>query len=232
MTLLKGRDEHTEKPHGKESRTVAKSGRAFPSRETQRPVVFVARNPAHGRLDRRVFLFLRLEKTQQPASPTFPTTRDEQSSEAVKPKSIENGAGLHFSRRALRFVPVSFFTRIIAFVLLAVWLPLTGVCVAKCATAADDDMCCPKSADHGAPGSPSGSNGNCIFASALAKIGDDHRTVFDASLVAIFFTELFFLPPVESSHCIASSGPPESGCIGWQFVTRCALPPRAPSFVS
>ena len=139
---------------------------------------------------------------------------------------------LRFAAWPLTYGFVNLFTRIVAFVMLAIWLSATSSCIAKCAAAADDDICCPKSAGHDAPASPSCPNDNCILASAFTKIGDDQRNIFNASLLAVLFDRLILLPSVESSRCAVFKSLPQIDFIGWQFITRSALPPRAPSFVS
>lgn len=126
---------------------------------------------------------------------------------------------------------VNFFTRVMALLMLAFWMSALTACTTECAKLAQDDLCCPASG-HGSD-DPANPDSNCVFTVALIKIHDDDRVAWDFSLLPAIAQVLFTTPPDAESHRrISSPGAAQTLSREWQFITRTALPPRAPSFVS
>lgn len=129
---------------------------------------------------------------------------------------------------------VSLTIRTMAFVMLAVWLSVSTICVTECASLAHDDLCCPKAAGQSSdqPASP-GTDSNCVLSSALTKAQDEERVAWNSSLLPAVAQVLFLVPPnTEPVWRITSADSAQTLSHEWQFITRTALPPRAPSLAS
>jgi hypothetical protein len=127
---------------------------------------------------------------------------------------------------------VNIFTRVMALLMLAFWLPAVTVCADKCASFAPDDLCCPESAGHSS-NQPASPDSNCIFSHVLTKIHDEERVAGDVSLLSAIVQPLFsIVPRAEPLRRAASQDFVQAFSQEWQFITRTALPPRAPSSLS
>lgn len=129
---------------------------------------------------------------------------------------------------------VKWLNRVVAAALLVLWIPATSLCLLEIAGWLSNDGCCP-SGSAGSPGSePSDESPCCLLASGSYKANDEERAIAPTPLVA-FLSVLNFFEPAERTDEPQRNGfepsPPEL-LAGWQFSSRAALPPRAPSFVS
>ena len=111
---------------------------------------------------------------------------------------------------------------------------LTGFCLLERAAFAEVVDCCPLDAqptnDHPLPCDGVGccpskfavyANPQTAFADDMAPLGDPIS--LDLSFIAILLSD---------NDAIPSEWPPPEISVSWQFTSRAALPPRAPSLVS
>lgn len=124
--------------------------------------------------------------------------------------------------------------RVIAAVMLLVWLPATSLCLIERAGWLANDDCCPSSTG-GAPDKQPASNSTCCtLASGSYKADDQERVMPVVPLLALGPALVSDEPhewASQPSPIATASSPPEL-LAGWQFSFRAALPPRAPSIVS
>ncbi len=122
---------------------------------------------------------------------------------------------------------------VVTLTLLALWAPVTSLCLVERAGWLADDDCCPSSAPRD-QSTPRGDSPCCALASATYKLSDE-RTVVVIPVVplvaplAVTLDEPLVLPP---SHARFRSVAPPHLPATWQFLLRTALPPRAPSLAS
>jgi hypothetical protein len=127
---------------------------------------------------------------------------------------------------------VNFLKRIMSVLMLAFWVSAITVCAGECAKFVEKDLCCPSSGEHDSD-QPAGSGNNCLFSVALTKIHDEERVAWDFSLLPAIAQVLFVAEPDAAPVWRAiAPDPVQTLSHEWQFITRAALPPRAPSFVS
>ncbi|HMJ91002.1 MAG TPA: hypothetical protein VK530_14365 [Candidatus Acidoferrum sp.] len=123
-------------------------------------------------------------------------------------------------------------TRMSAFVILAIWLLAMNLCARECSSFEADDLCCPKATGK-ATEQPVSVPSNCFFASALTtKVQQDDQIHDLVSLPCVLASWLAADQLAASPTPLPApkSAPP---CLqSWQFLTRTALQPRAPSVVS
>jgi hypothetical protein len=119
-----------------------------------------------------------------------------------------------------------------ALLMLAFWVSAISVCAGECAKFAQDDLCCPASGEHGSD-QPASSDSNCLFSVALTKIHDEERVAWDFSLLPAV-APVPFLMPSDNEPLWRAAFPDltQSFAHEWQFITRTALSPRAPSSLS
>jgi hypothetical protein len=115
-----------------------------------------------------------------------------------------------------------------------VWLPATSLCFLESVDWLSSDGCCPS----GSGGTPASGQTNasacCTLASGSYKPNDEERPVLEARLFTFLSVLRLFEPREltdEPQWNAFKPSPPEL-LAGWQFSSRAALPPRAPSFVS
>jgi hypothetical protein len=119
-----------------------------------------------------------------------------------------------------------------AFAMLAIWLSASAACVRDCASFEKHDVCCPSESGGQAP-SPLEGGTSCVLSSAaLTKAYDDEHGTFSVALSPVAFEALIVIPHCEPPSIPVSTRFADSLSVGWQFVTRAALPPRPPSAVS
>jgi hypothetical protein len=117
--------------------------------------------------------------------------------------------------------------RMTAFVLLAAWLPVTALCVAHCSIEPKADICCPQTGkSESVP-----SKANCVLSLALVKVDEDHQILFSCALDSVRTAIVLEVPALTEANIATPTGP-ERILVPWQFLTRAAPLPRAPSFVS
>jgi hypothetical protein len=124
---------------------------------------------------------------------------------------------------------VNLLKRIMSVLMLAFWVSAITVCAGECAKFAQDDLCCPASGEHDSD-RPASSDSNCLFSVALTKIHDEERVAWDFSLLPAIAQVLFVAEPDAAPAWRAiAPDPVQTLSHEWQFITRAALPPRAPS---
>ena len=128
---------------------------------------------------------------------------------------------------------VKWFKKVVAMVLLALWLPATMCCALEQAGVPLFAQCCVDDTAGTAPETPCTETGCCPLESAAYKIEQTAvRVVAPSALVLDALTTLFAgaqnLPAVPVVPVFV---PPELP-VTWQFFFRTALPPRAPSLAS
>lgn len=121
------------------------------------------------------------------------------------------------------------FTRIMAFAMLAIWVSAFAACIRDCASVEKNHFCCPSETDGETPATPVG---DCVLGSALTKLQDERRSGLDIAFVPVVFTAVVALPERPVAINPLPAPPIPSLSRKWQFLTRSALPVRAPSFVS
>ncbi|MCI0539428.1 MAG: hypothetical protein L0Z50_29820 [Verrucomicrobiales bacterium] len=124
--------------------------------------------------------------------------------------------------------------RVVAAVLLVMWIPATSLCLLETAGWLASDGCCPSSSGGTPASEPTSDSPCCLLASGSYKANDEEHSSIAAPLFA-FLSVLNLFEPAErtdEAQLIAFEPPPPELVAGWQFSSRAALPPRAPSFVS
>ena len=120
----------------------------------------------------------------------------------------------------------------VGWLLLVIWLPATSLCLVERAGWLANDDCCPSSASKPAPGKSSGDSTCCTLASASYKADDySHLHITAPLFIGVLIFEAF-AGDSEAGQVDCNSddvGPPTLRTT-WQFTSRTALPPRAPSF--
>jgi hypothetical protein len=118
--------------------------------------------------------------------------------------------------------------------LLALWMPATSLCLIERAGWFANDDCCPSSSKDAPDGKPAPEKNCCALASATYKANDDQTLTVSAPLLAfLILPDLIAL--VEASDAFQSlpvTHSPTDLSVSWQFSSRAAAPPRAPSLVS
>ena len=123
---------------------------------------------------------------------------------------------------------VKFLTRIAAFLLLVAWLPATALCAVNCSATSEADVCCPHP-EESAPSAPE--KGNCVFSSAVVKV-DDQQGAPPALLVINSPPATVNVSEARIEAVVSQQSAPDRVIVSWQFLTRTAPLPRAPSIVS
>lgn len=129
---------------------------------------------------------------------------------------------------------VNWLDRVMAMVMLALWLPATSLCLAERAGWISRDGCCPSHSEKAPSSQPSGDSACCTLASASYKADDDQRVTMISPVVAfVLLADLSeFASLTDASPAVALTAIPPELPVSWQFSHRTALAPRAPSFVS
>lgn len=122
--------------------------------------------------------------------------------------------------------------RVIAAVLLLVWLPANSLCLVERAGWLANDDCCPSSASKSAPGKPFDHSTCCTL--PLESFKADKYSHLD--IVPPFFISVLIFEALDDREAVrnpqrADFDPPPLAKT-WQFSCRTALLPRAPSFAS
>jgi hypothetical protein len=121
---------------------------------------------------------------------------------------------------------------VIGWLILAIWLPATSLCLVEKAGWLSADDCCQKNSPDSNPASSAEDSACCALGSSSYKANEDERLI---SLSCDFvLTPALVLPSLEADHCfhVAGTKAPVHLSVSWQFSSRAALLPRAPSFVS
>lgn len=121
-----------------------------------------------------------------------------------------------------------------AVAMLALWMPATSLCLIERTGWLAKDNCCAESGNTVPTSTPTESSSCCTLAFANYKLDDLKSapvTVPAAALLALIhnftLTEILDGPQPE-----ALAAPPPDFPVTWQFSSRTALSPRAPSFAS
>ena len=121
--------------------------------------------------------------------------------------------------------------KVVAMMMLALWLPATSLCLAECAGLVERGDCCP---DESSGNADAAVHPCCLLASGGYK-SDTHRPLVPVPEVAAADRLASLISLAPSSAELASPPPAPSRpelSVTWQFSFRAALPPRAPSSAS
>lgn len=131
-------------------------------------------------------------------------------------------------------MPVRLLRTVVGWVLLLVWLPATSLCLVERAGWLANDDCCPSSAPKSSPGKQSNDTTCCTLASASYKADDYSRLHIAAPLfIGVLIFEAFAAEAEPGDTVLkADDLSPPVLLKTWQFTSRTALPPRAPSLAS
>ncbi len=121
-----------------------------------------------------------------------------------------------------------------AIILLVAWLPATSHCLLGAVGAGPDTCCCEnESENQPAPADRDDNCGTCSnIESGLYKISaqDNYTFAFQATLTADLIQPVpLTIPPIALQRL--SSRAPPGLAVRWQFLTRAALPGRAPAIL-
>jgi hypothetical protein len=119
--------------------------------------------------------------------------------------------------------------------LLAVaWLPMSMHCQLEAVSGLEFLACFSDGDCHGQPGSATDDAGCCLAEKSQYQAGQSRLTLPSPDLLVVSITPLLppaNLLPAEVGLAIPSTAPPPL-LKTWQFVSRTALPVRAPSLAS
>lgn len=119
--------------------------------------------------------------------------------------------------------------KVMALLLALLWMPVSSHCLLECAEFIHQDACCQAdlSSDHSH--GHDAADGNCQVESRQLA-AQKHDVLKECLLVALLKSIEFSLPEPSGVAFIPSEGvaPPELSS-SWQFVSRSAVSPRAPS---
>jgi hypothetical protein len=129
---------------------------------------------------------------------------------------------------------VKWFNRVIAMIMLGIWLPATSLCLAERAGWISNDDCCASDSEESPASPPSGHSACCLLASGSYKVDDLQlfTTISPIVAEAVLTTWWEFALQPDPSPPLARTWIPPDFPVSWQFSFRAALPPRAPTFVA
>ena len=122
----------------------------------------------------------------------------------------------------------------VGWLLSLVWLPATSLCLVERAGLLANDDCCPSTAQKPLPTKSSNGSTCCTPASASYKADDySHLHISAPLFIGVLIFEAFANDSEAAQvHRNAEDVGPPTLLKTWQFTSRTALPPRAPSFAS
>jgi hypothetical protein len=113
---------------------------------------------------------------------------------------------------------------IVASALLVLWLPATSFCLAENVGLIPTGRCCDER-------TPADASPCCVVASAAYKLDDNSSLILPYSCHALGCLTINGAPLERISFALNGDSPPEIRS-SWQFSSRAAASPRAPSFAS
>jgi hypothetical protein len=126
---------------------------------------------------------------------------------------------------------VTWFTKIIAVLLLALWVPVTMHCELEAAVQSSLLQCC--CGDESAQRPANCADNVCSSVeTGFYKVEENENAIAPVLVFAVFVADIFDLPTPEPALHPATPepDPPPELPRSWQFSYRAALSPRAPSF--
>ena len=129
------------------------------------------------------------------------------------------------------FASVNWLHRIVAMLMLALWMPAASLCLDECAGIVERGDCC---ADESSGPANAAEHPCCFLASGHYKSPDDRPQVSAPVMLATaqLPSLISFSPPAEDLVLPSLASCPPDLPVTWQFSFRTALPPRAPSVAS
>jgi len=123
--------------------------------------------------------------------------------------------------------------KLIALLLLAVWMPATMCCALERAGVPFFQQCCEDDSAESSPEAPCTDKTCCLLESGNYQTANPVPLVVTPESVFSLLALVFIEPPQPKpgSAGLSDSSPSELS-VGWQFLSRTALPPRAPSLAS
>jgi hypothetical protein len=123
--------------------------------------------------------------------------------------------------------------KIIVLLLLAVWMPATMCCALERAGVPFFQQCCEDDCSESSPKQPCTDKTCCLLESGNYQTANPAPLVVTPESVFLLLALTFIEPPQPhpGSAELSDSSLPELS-VGWQFLSRTALPVRAPSLAS
>jgi hypothetical protein len=121
--------------------------------------------------------------------------------------------------------------RIVAIVLLAVWMPASSLCLAECAKLVKRGDCCA----HDSGGKADAAGGACCLLALGGYKSDTQRSWVPVPILLAIALAPSLLHRLSAAARLSLPSPnasPPVLPVTWQFSFRAALPPRAPSSAS
>ena len=139
--------------------------------------------------------------------------------------------GLNLMPRPDTFASVNWLHRIVAMLMLALWMPAASLCLAECAGIVERGDCC---ADESSGPANAVAHPCCFLASGHYKSPNDRPQVSAPVMLttAQLPSLISFSPPAEDLVLPSLASCPPELPVTWQFSFRAALTPRAPSVAS
>lgn len=130
-------------------------------------------------------------------------------------------------------VNVSWVKTGVALALLAIWLPATMWCALERAGVPFFEKCCVEGSCDGSSKEPFTGKDCCLLAAGAYQVPSSAPLLVTPQFVLSFLQQVFVEPSVDSPgfYGLSESSPLELS-VAWQFVSRTALPVRAPSLAS
>ena len=117
----------------------------------------------------------------------------------------------------------------VSLVLLVLWVPITTHCCWEGVIGGDLFKCAPLAAEKG---DCSNDGDSCSSVESGSYKVSDVTPDLPAPVFSVVLFELPVLVTMPSLEAASQTAAPDEILTTWQFVSRSALPPRAPSFVS
>jgi hypothetical protein len=123
--------------------------------------------------------------------------------------------------------------KLIALLLLAVWMPATMCCALERAGVPFFQQCCEDDSSESSPKAPCTDKTCCLLESGNYQTANPAPLLVTPESVFSLLALVFIEPPQPKpgSAELSDSSPPELS-VAWQFLSRTALPVRAPSLAS
>jgi hypothetical protein len=149
---------------------------------------------------------------------------------AFQRAGIGVGSGVPGGNEVPSVLTLNLVRRLIALALLAAWLPASSWCLLESSGVLHRQASCCKTPTT-APEEEQGARFCCALAEGHYPARPPAQPLAEPPVLPCSTPACEILPPNSSvATLVPDTGPPPD--VGWQFSQRCALPPRAPDFIS
>jgi len=137
------------------------------------------------------------------------------------------------SPRCSKYGGVSWPKKLVVLLLLAVWMPATMCCALERVGVPFFQHCCVDDCSESSPKPPCTDKTCCLLESGNYQTANPAPLIVTPESVFLLLALTFIEPPQPKPGCteLPDSSPPELS-VAWQFLSRTALPVRAPSLAS